>query len=226
MGRPHLYGFAWQGNDQEQAPSVWDFQGNNLVETLGEDVENVLKTTNRHPSEDDIEKVREHLVDIGILPVDAEVVSLEELEEKKSYLSGPVLRKCYHSIVDQLFPDEQAKWEKLEGSEAAAIVSELARGRRLLTGEKPMSRVEAVIDFLDMGPYGDCKPSILLDALNDLHQRIEAYEALPAPFDVDDLIKDPGQMGLNEMIEHPEWIKDSPDVDADELRRSFSPDPL
>lgn len=226
MGRPHIYGFAWEEKDGQQSPVVRDFQGNEISEMLGEDAQSMLRQTAQQPSEKELNALREYLVDLGVFPHDGEMLHKVELNQLQEKLSGPVLRECYHQIVDKLFLEEQKSWEASSTPEAKVIVSELSRGRQLMQGDRPMSMVEAVRDFLDMGPYGAYRPTALLAALDDLYERIEAYQELPAPFDIDEIITDPSKMGLQEMIKNPDWIQDTPNVDADELRRSFGPEPL
>lgn len=226
MGRPHVYGFAWEADGDREKPVLRDFQGHNITETLGDDAYERLNQVGKEPGIDDLIDLREYLVDLGVFPPEGELINQNKLNDEAAYLSGPVLRERYHHIVDRLFPEEQKNWESSPSEEASVIVSELTRGRQLMQGDRPMSMVEAVRDFLDMGPYGAHRPSKLLEALDELNERIEAYLELPAPYDIDKLITDSSKMGLDEMMKNPDWIQDNPSVDAEELRKSFGPEPL
>jgi len=229
LAKPHVYGIYPHGRQKQGEAEVIDF-------ALCSVVNGGLKSVGQHLTEsiaeltaEQIDAMRDELISQGVLPVDAELYDQKTFEALHYRISPERLRKDLQHIVDQVCTDELDRLRhasNLDDATRKAMLSDIQRTKHLLSGEKPLSMLEAVRDFLEMGPCGEAKERTLILALDDLNERVCQYQEQPSSSDVDMLITNAYQIGSEELRTHPERLHHADEYDAEERIRSIGPEPM
>lgn len=227
--KPHIYGLLVR-KVSPAAPAavsvIVDFQHQQIVEDAIQAAGFDSATLSKLDGEEQTQLVRERLIARDILPFDAELhdeVGFQALYEKANASS---LRKDFYKLHDHVIPNEIQRIKDNDSMNAdmqGACLSDLERASQILSGDKPLTMLEAVRDFLELGPCIDHVEAPIVTTLTDLAGRVALYASLPSAYSPDALINDPMTMDAVEMRDFPERIRGH---EADEIRKSFGPEPI
>jgi hypothetical protein len=180
-------------------------------------------------SDQGLEALKHELLQRNVLPIDAEIYPQKTFQELQGKINPSRLRELFYLLQNEVIPQEIERLDlsiTLDEHVKAAQISDLERATQILNAEKPFTMIEAVKDFVELGPCGGDGESNVVACLADQAERVALYQQQPSCDNVDDLILDPRVIGSEELRDHPERIRGKESDDNDEVRKNFGPEPM